>query len=465
MNCESKNFSVQAPVKVQSLYVWSILACIAIGWGGVLFGRFQYDDFPNILNDPATALGPLLWERLAHGIRPLSRLSYAIDFALWGNAPRAWFMTNLSLHVVTSYGVWRLARYASVSPVGAWAAALIFALQPAHGSVVAYISGRSSGLMTALLVWALVAYEFGTRNREFHRRATALALLLFVAACAAKEVALIFPLLLLLWEHTKPNRHAVDQTPLQAITPYLLAALAMVPYGISLTRYRELLAYSLHLRTPIESLIQNLTALPLTASLLLRPWDLAVEHPLPITSDWVQTLSAATLVACIAAALVVRRRWPRLTLGLLWPLIALLPTHSFIAKVDVISETPLYLAWVGPAIALGVGLSSGSTSFRAERLRYYCVLLGVVVASALCGWRATVWSDPVYLWREAVRSAPQSNRAWNNLGMAHLADDNVELARASFLEALRLEPTNTLTQFNLELTGLFYPAKNEEERK
>ena len=125
----------------------------------------------------------------------------------------------------------------------------------------------------------------------------------------------------------------------------------------------------------------------------------------------------------------------------------------------------LYLAWVGPAIALGVGLSSGSTSFRAERLRYYCVLLGVIVASALCGWRTAVWSSPVRLWQEAVRSAPQSSRAWNNLGMAHLADNNTESARAAFREALRLEPSNTQTQFNLELTGLFSPAKNEEERK
>ena len=434
--------------------------CIASGWGGGLFGRFQYDDYPNILNDPATQFGPLLWERLTHGIRPLARLTYAIDFSLWGNAPRGWFVTNVLLHLITTVGVWRLARYALAGSAGAWAATALFALQPAHGNVVAYISGRSSALTTMLLVWALVAHEFGARHHEFRRRATLLAMLLFFAACAAKEVALIFPLLLLVWEYTKPNREAAEPTLLKTVAPYVFAALAIAAYAVSIARYRELLAYSVNLRTPIESLIQNLTALPLTASLLVRPWALSVEHPLPPTSCLAASLGAAMIVTWFAIALIARRSRPMLTLGLLWPLIALLPTHSLIAKVDVISESPLYLAWVAPAIALGAGLASWlAKPSSVVRMRYYCVVFGVVAASALCAWRTAVWTHPVRLWQEAVRSAPQSSRAWNNFGMAHLAQDNVELARASFREALRLEPSNTQTQFNLELTGLFNPAR------
>ena len=451
--------------KIQSTYAWSILVCIAIGWGGVLFGRFQYDDFPNILNDPATKFGPLLLERIESGIRPLSRLSYAFDFALWGNAPRGWFVTNLSLHIVTTFGVWRLARYASVGTLGAWAGAIIFALQPAHGGVVAYISGRSSALMTMLLVWALVAHEFGTRHWEFHRPATWLAMLFFLAACATKEVALVFPLLLLLWEYTKPNREPVERTPLHAITPYLLAAFAIAAYTISITRYRELLTYSLNLRAPVDSVIQNLTALPLTASLLVRPWALSVEHPPSPIGFFSASIGAMAMVGWCAIALAVRRARPMLTLGLLWPLIALLPTHSFIAKIDSISESPLYLAWVGPAIALGAGGGRWLATFNSVRMRYYCILMCVFAATALCAWRVAVWSNPVRLWQEAVRSAPHSSRAWNNLGMAHLADDNVEFARAAFREALRLEPTNVQSQFNLELTGLFNPAKNLEGEK
>lgn len=457
---------MRARWKIHFPYALLILVFIAIGWGGILFGRFQYDDYPNILNDSATTLGPLLWERLGHGIRPLSRLTYAMDFALWGNSPRGWFATNFLLHLLTTFSVWRLARYALPSNAGAWAATVIFALQPAHGSVVAYISGRSSVLMTLLLVWALVAYEFGARHREFRGRATVLAMLFFFAACAAKEVALIFPILMLVWEYTKPNREVSERKPLQAIAPYWIVALAIAAYAISISRYRELLTYSINLRAPVDALIQNLTALPLTASLLVRPWALSVEHPPPTTSYLATSLGAATIVGWFAIAVIVRRSWPMLTLGLLWPLAGLLPTHSVIAKVDLISESPLYLAWVGPAIAFGAGLASWLANPRSlMRMRYYCVVFGVVAASALCAWRTAVWSHPVRLWQEAVRSAPQSSRAWNNLGMAHLADDHVELARYSFREALRLEPTNTQTQFNLELTGLFNPARKREEKQ
>ncbi len=457
--------AVQLIRKIDHPFAWLLFVSIAIGWGGILFGRFQYDDYPNILNDPATAMGPLLWERLAHGIRPLTRLTYAIDFALWGKSTSGWFGSNLLIHVISTIGVWRLARSVVSNQIGAMLAALIFALQPAHGAVVAYVSGRSSALMTACLVWALVFYECAARNPAYRKVMIGISIVLYFAACAAKEVALIFPLLLLLWEWAKPNSSHQIGAALRRTLPYIVATFALAVYALALSRYRELLAYSLDLRSPLESLYRNLTALPLTASLLLRPWALSIEHALPSTSYVAAVLGAAAIFAWTTIAVAMRHTRPMLTIGLLWPLIALLPTHSFIAKLDSISESPLCLAWVGPAIALGAGAGRWFATFNGLRMRYYCILFGVIALSALCAWRAAVWSNPVRLWQEALRNVPHSSRAWNNLGMAHLADDNVEFARASFREALRLEPTNAQSQFNLELTGLFNPARNLEDKK
>jgi protein O-mannosyl-transferase len=50
-----------------------------------------------------------------------------------------------------------------------------------------------------------------------------------------------------------------------------------------------------------------------------------------------------------------RRRAPLLMLACVWPIVALLPTNSLLAKIDPVTEMPLYLAWVGPAIAIGYG--------------------------------------------------------------------------------------------------------------
>ena len=451
--------------KVNPLLFSLWLIFVAIIWGGIVFGRFQFDDYPNILNDPATAMGPLLWERLVHGIRPLTRLSYAIDFALWGESASGWFATSLLIHLITTLGVWRLARYVVTNEMGAVLAALLFALQPAHGAAIAYVSGRSSALMTLFLVWAFVFHERSTRYPEYRKSMIAIAFVLFFAACGAKEVALVFPLLLLLWEWFKPNSTYGLRPGLRSVAPYFAASLLLAGYLLTITRYRELLAYSTELRGPIDSLLQNLTALPLTASLLLRPWALAVEHAPPLVNSVTTVLGAATILAWAAIAIIKVGARRMLAIGLLWPLIALLPTHSLIAKIDPISESPLYLAWVGPAIAFGAAAGRWLSTFHGSLMRYYCVLCSVAVVSVFCAWRVAVWSNPIRLWQEAVRNVPESNRAWNNLGMAHLTQGNIALARASFREAMHLAPANSRSQFNLELTELFDPANNLKDEK
>src|SRR3954469_19680416 len=88
---------------------WSVPAALAIAaWGTVVFGTFQYDDFANIVNDPATHdLGALL-HRLATGIRPLTRLTYALSDRLSGEWAGGWLLINALLHLFTVLGVAKL---------------------------------------------------------------------------------------------------------------------------------------------------------------------------------------------------------------------------------------------------------------------------------------------------------------------------------------------------------------------
>src|SRR5262249_45619432 len=171
-------------------------------WGWALRGGFHYDDFDNILHDGATQHPGALFGRLLHGVRPLLRASYALDYALWGQDASGYLATNLILHVVTALGVLALAQRRGPAPA---VAALLFAWQPAAAEVVACASGRWTGLMTALLVWGLAAHAGASpfaRVRPSRRCVAALAL--FAAACLTKEVAIIFPLLVAIWDRTQP---------------------------------------------------------------------------------------------------------------------------------------------------------------------------------------------------------------------------------------------------------------------
>ena len=140
-----------------------------------------------------------------------------------------------------------------------------------------------------------------------------------------------------------------------------------------------------------------------------------------------------------------------LALAILWPLIALLPTNSILAKPDVVTEKPLYLAWVGPSIALGAAMCALLSVVRPVGRRVTLGLAGLLLC-ALVGasvWRASLWRDPVALWTDAVAKAPYKSRCWNNLGMAWLAAERQSDAVVAFGRAVYLDPANDHASLNL----------------
>jgi hypothetical protein len=417
-----------------------VLAGTLIAWGGVPWGTFQFDDFLNVVRDPATLDPAAFAERLPQGLRPLTRLSYFVDGQLHGLNAAGFLATNLLLHLFTVLLVLALARR-RLSEIGACAAALIFAVQPAHAEVVAYVSGRSTGLMTPLLLGGLLLHDHGR---------TAGALVLFALACLAKEVALVFPALLLVWELTRavPRPRFRRELAIAAAVAVVTAALLF-----SLVNYQAMLGYSSGLRPVSENLLASARAIPEMLSLWIRPWALSADHAFDAAGHVGAAVAGLLLLAgLVTIALALRRRIPLLAFAILWPLVALLPTNSLVAKIDLVTEKPLYLAWLGPALALGAAVSASlaAASSRAARRCAAGVVVAVLcVLAAATQWRASLWRDPVRLWLDATAKAPECSRCWNNLGMARLvAKQDVE-AVAAFERALRLDPANETARLNL----------------
>ena len=434
---------------LQPKHVALVLVVCCLAWGGVAWGSFQYDDFANVLLDPATSNLTALLDRLAGGIRPLTRISYALSSLGASEWAGSWLLINLSLHAITTLTIAALVVRRTQSATTALLAALAFAVLPSHAAVVAYVTGRSIGLATCLMMLALLSHEIGVTSGR--KSGGVAAVVLFVLACAARETALIFPILVLVWEATRdaaPRRNVL----LRRTAPYGIAGGIMLAVFIAaVPRYSQLLEFSFALRSPLHSLLQNLGALPISLSLLVRPWALSVEHAAELASLEILA-GAAMLAVMLAVAIGSRRRHPWLTFGLIWPLIAMLPTHSLIARLDPIAEGPLYLAAIGPVIAA----SRYAARWLRDSHRTATVVLGTVLlggllgGSVLCMWRTSVWGNQVQLWQEATVSAPHSARAWTNLGMAYTTANDAVAARAAYLHALQLDPANVRAMINLE---------------
>jgi len=174
------------------VHVTALMLLTLGAWHTVLGGTFQFDDFSSAL----WASPQPEWR-----IRPLLALTFAADRALYGRNAAGFLAGNLLLHCLTVLAVYALGKRI-LHPVGALLAALVYALQPAHAEVVAYVSGRSTGLMSLLLLSALWMWTSArdSTSSAGRRWRTAAALALFAGAVFVKEVALVFPVLVFVWE-------------------------------------------------------------------------------------------------------------------------------------------------------------------------------------------------------------------------------------------------------------------------
>ncbi len=423
------------------------LALGALGvalWGGVTGGTFQDDDL----------LGPL---GLAGGwrIRPFLRWTFSAQEALHGDRADLLLAVNLGLLAITAIGVWALA-VRRLGPVPAFLAGSVFLLQPAHAEAVAYVSGRSMGLMAALSVWAIWAHLTSVRADEARARHgwASLSLLLFVLAVLSKEVALVLPLLAWAaarWDSPgRPSRLG----PL-LMTAAVLAALLPVAFP----RYRALAEWSLAQHGPAAALLQHLSALPAQLSLWFRPSALSLVHA--PGDGWVPPLLGALLLAgLVAAAWLLRPRAPTFAFAVGWLLLALLPTHTLLARADTVTDRSLHLAWVGPAIALGAflaGVLRSAPRPTARAVAGATVLAVALLAARQVRARIHVWSDRRALWTEAVTRAPGSVRAWNNLGLV-LLEQEPRAATAALRRALALSPADPRLQSTLVLMESLCPT-------
>ncbi|HEY3587620.1 MAG TPA: hypothetical protein VGK85_10730, partial [Myxococcaceae bacterium] len=263
--------------------VLALGALCLVAWGAVVHGTFQDDDL----------VGPLGLEG-AWRIRPFLRLTFWFQEAVHGHRADLLLAGNLMLLGLTAIGVFALALR-RLGATAAFLAAVAFILQPAHTEAVAYVSGRSMGLMAALSVWSVWAHLRAVRADDPRARTgwTALSASLLVLAALSKEVALVVPLLA--WS---ASRWDAPERPAR-VGPLLAAAAVAVALLLGLPRYRVLAGWSLAQHAPLSALAMYLSALPVQLSLWVRPEALSIVHA--PGDGWVSPgLGALLLVAAVA---------------------------------------------------------------------------------------------------------------------------------------------------------------------
>ncbi|MBI1174336.1 MAG: hypothetical protein GC139_03600 [Sideroxydans sp.] len=437
----------------RAVLAWLALA-VLLCYGNAFFGTFQFDDYKVIVDYPRVHS----WHAwlASHGIRPLLKFTYTLDWTLHPGT-FSFHFTNLLLHLANTWLVYRLCgefvrhqlRREQLRYVPLFAA-LLFATHPAHTEAVTYISGRSISLMTLLYLGALLAYVTG-RTQHSRLRLYLVTPLLFVLALSVKETAVTFPLALLAWElccggDWRPSYR--KQWPSWAV---LLAGSLFFLFNAS---YLAQVERSVHL----NSFTGNIATQLMAYAYLLRQWALPlwlnIDPDLTLQHDFSHSALPLLLFASSCALMVYfRRNRPWLSFALAWVVVQLFALYIFVPRVDIANDRQLYLADWPLLLALSIELARllNTANFRRAAAALLVVFATLTIA------RNRDYASEIALWESTVKLSPDKARVHNNLGYAYLLARRSEDARREFAIALQLDPCHIKARSNLERLELETP--------
>jgi hypothetical protein len=242
-------------------------------------------DFIGILTRPLMA-GTNFTE-IALLYRPISGLSYAIDYWIWGLNPAGYHLTNVLLHgVATVLVAVTIAELTDRSLVGILSAGL-FALHPVMAEVVPPISRRQDILMTIFVLGSLTLFVRSQR-RSKRRRHTLLgaSLAAYVLAVGAKEPALILPGLVFVWT-------LFDQEQVVDLDAVRTALWAVIPFGVVTAIY---LAVRIAVLGSFGGYQLAVTVTPINRLTSGIEYVLSVVYPSDVIKVGTQTVNGWTLL-------------------------------------------------------------------------------------------------------------------------------------------------------------------------
>lgn len=423
-------------------------ACIAALLAAVsglnsLSNNFAYDDNAIIHQNPqVTGPGHILdvfshhyWEHIAiqrHEkradflYRPLTVLTYRLNYIANGLDPFGYHLVNLLLHVTVSVLVTILAVRLGCTVVGGLVAGALFAVMPIHAEAVANVVGRAE-LLTSL--WVLIASLLAIRIR-FDTLAGGLAwavaaALAALAALLSKEngaaALVVIPLLTATNRPNNPVRDRIRKT--------LLVAAMLVPPVIAYAALRYHATAGQMALTDPPTRVAHMMVDVSSAERFWGPWQtfgLYVAKtfwPRVLCFDYSYkaftlagsplnphvVLGMLTLAGLIAAAVVWWGRGRRqLAIACLAVVVAYFPVSNTIFLRTLFAERVWYL----PSAFLAVVLGGLATTWLVNQRRLAIILVVVSLAVVAGLWRSWVrnaeWRDSGTLFAAGYRDHPDS---------------------------------------------------------
>lgn len=450
---------------------------------------FVSDDMRAIVNNAGIGKWSFLWQSFLHDLfwggnsspvpeyRPLDEIWFAIHWHL-GVGPAVWHATQIGLHLISVYMVYKIALRLSGARAAALLGASLFAFTPIHAEAVAWINTVPYPLSAAFQLGAF--FLFITRSE---RRSISLpSLALYSASLLSYEGAVAFPGIIASYVYlleSPKSAPGADSTKLRArVRASLLCTAPFVAEVLLYLAVRRLvlgvlftgsmgadqLADPRMITTTKGVLLTLPRVLASYAGLLLVPWSITLHRVSPVTSAEAPQFYLPLLgLGAIAVALrLLLREHPRRDLYLFcmaWTGVALVPMMNLrglsrFSPDFLVCHRYLYMSSAGWCMLAGSWAADIARKSVAATFLVSSATAALLAVYASSLWSAQhFWHDDYTVAQSCVENFPDSALCHGSLGIILKESDPVAAER-ELKTALRLSTGLSLEWHENALSAL-----------
>ncbi|MDO8141630.1 MAG: tetratricopeptide repeat protein [Candidatus Brocadiales bacterium] len=451
------------------------------------YGKFVYDDFKIIVENcfiKEWKYFPKIFTKEYFTIsgemsyRPIVTITYFIDYALWHSNPFGFHLTNIILHTLNAVLFYLLLNAVLQSKKIVLFSTLFFITHLALLETVNAVGYREDLLSATFLLVSLI-YFIKSDNilykKTDKRRFTlyyAISLIAYLCALFSKEMAITFPVLLVLFVIFSDQQiwPCIVKRFKGIYAGYMAISLFYLIIRFIVFRNHELkVTYQ-----PGGFWVNTFTMIKILASYIkisFFPFNLNADYVVPLVktpfeASFILSITFLISIFIIFAILIKSRN--AFACWMAWFFIMILPVMNIIPIGNIMAERYLYIPVMGFCVVKGIliyRITDRTLSPRAIPLRRMVQIVLVTIMISGYGfsiiWKNGDWRDEFTLWIKTIQRSPNSHRAHCNLGIVYMENGLTEKAQIEYQTALELNPQNANIHNNL---GAVYTKKGLDDK-
>jgi tetratricopeptide (TPR) repeat protein len=400
---------------------------------------------------------------------PLTMLSFAIDYAIFGLNPLGFHLTNSLIHTANTALIFFLVvRLIEVSSkqnplIAAFVTAFLFGIHPLHVESVAWVTERKDVLCAFFYLLTILLYlRYNSIDAKRERLICyILFTFTFVLSLMSKPMAVSLPIVLLI----------LDFYPLRRLSfkkgwnaKLLIEKLPLFLLSLATSLINILVAGKAGALAPLEQYPLSLRILNAINSYIaylgkmLLPVNLAPYYPFPYKLTFFDPLFVISLIVfttiTLLSILTLKRDKPFLfTVWLyyiiaLFPVIGIIKAGGFVAMADRYS----YLPSLAPFLFTGIGIGAIFNIFSKRAAQISIIPVLIFLSGVLMNMtyrQIGVWKDSMTLWSHQIELFPgQVALAYNNRGFAYDDRSDYQKAIKDYSTAINIDPKFVISYNN-----------------